>query len=64
MNRLVLLLAALCVAACGPTETKQTGAITNVAQDAQKARSAAQDAAAAAEATARRIEEQSKPRTE
>ncbi len=61
MVRLMLLVVVMSMAACGPTEQKQSGAITNVAQDAQKVRTAAQDAATAAEAAARRIEEHSRP---
>jgi hypothetical protein len=58
MNRLALILVAMSIAACGPTETKQQGTITNIAKDAQTARTQAQDAVAAAQAAARRVETQ------
>jgi hypothetical protein len=54
MFRLLLLLAVLAIAACGPADHTESGAITGVADDAKRARDSAQDAVAAAEAAAQR----------
>jgi hypothetical protein len=56
MYRRLLLLVTISIAACGPTDDKPSGAITTVAEDAQQARTAAQDAVSQAEAAARRVE--------
>jgi hypothetical protein len=56
MHRVLLLLVVMSIAGCGPADRTESGAITSVAEDAKQARTAAQDAVAAAEAAARRDE--------
>lgn len=61
MRRMLLLCVIGTLAACGPADRTESGAITGAAEDAKAARTAAEDAAAAAEATARKIELMTQP---
>lgn len=56
MYRVLLLLLAVLMTACGASDRKESGAITGVAEDARQARTAAQDAVSQVEAAARRVE--------
>ena len=49
MTRLLLLLTISLIAACGPTDRKESGAITSIAEDANQTVDAAKDAAAEAD---------------
>ncbi len=56
---IVCLLVAM--AACGPADRTESGPITDAAENAKAARTAAEDAAATAEAAARKIELMTQP---
>ena len=57
MFRPLMLVAVILIAGCGPTDRKESGAITSVAEDAKETVNAAKDAASQAEEAARRIDE-------
>jgi len=57
MLRPLMLLTVFLLAACGPADRKESGAITSVADDAKQTVDAAKDAAAQAAEAARRIDE-------
>jgi hypothetical protein len=57
MVRMLLLVTMTLIAACGPTDRKESGAITSIAEDANQTVNAAKDAAAEAAEAARRIDE-------